>query len=357
MTVYFLQRDYPMKLLEEAATLAQTLDRNELLKDKIKSELDKEEKILLITTYNPNFHDLRQIVFNNWEMLGKSPATDFLFERKLMCGYRRPKNLRDHVVRAEISYKEGDERAIGEQPAPTPATDQHLEITDADLTSGRGASEISRPLNLEVKKSLKQKSILDFLIPVLTNVNITNTGPDAMAQGTSSDTGIPQGPKAESSTKMGGTTLIARKNRGFNFCNRIPCRYCPLLNKTGEIKSTVTGKSFPTMKNISCRSSNVIYCITCKRCRKQYVGQTYLRLKGRFVHHFYTVEKPNKSVPVGKHFSALDHKGIDDMDIHVLEFIKKPPKSEAASAIRDRVEKRWIHLLRTPAPGGLNIED
>jgi hypothetical protein len=163
--------------------------------------------------------------------------------------------------------------------------------------------------------------------------------------------------ETNSDSSKGGNQLTARKNRGFNFCNRIPCRYCPRLNKTGEIKSTVTGKTYSTMKNISCRSSNLIYCITCKRCGKQYVGQTYLRLKGRFVSHFYTVEKPNRTVPVGKHFSAPDHKGIDDMDIHILEFIKKPPKSEAASKIRDRVEKRWIHLLRTPAPGGLNIED
>ena len=104
------------------------------------------------------------------------------------------------------------------------------------------------------------------------------------------------------------------------------------------------------MMKISCRSSILIYCITCKRCGKQYVGQTSLRLKGRFVHHFYSVEKPDKSKPVGNHFSKLDHKGIDDMDIHVLEFISKPPKSDGASKIRD-MEKCWIHLLRTPAPG------
>jgi hypothetical protein len=111
------------------------------------------------------------------------------------------------------------------------------------------------------------------------------------------------------------------------------------------------------MKNVSCRSSNLIYCITCLKCRKQYVGQTFLRLKGRFVYHFYTVEKTDKTKPVGKHFSKSDHKSIDDMEIHVLEFIKKPAKSEAAKIIRDRVEKRWIHLLRTPAQGGLYIED
>ena len=61
--------------------------------------------------------------------------------------------------------------------------------------------------------------------------------------------------------------------------------------------------------------------------------------------------------PVEKHFSQMDHRGTDDMLIHVLEFIKKPPSSEVAAKVRDKVEKRWIHLLRSLAPQGLNIED
>lgn len=75
------------------------------------------------------------------------------------------------------------------------------------------------------------------------------------------------------------------------------------------------------------------------------------------MYHFYNVEREDKNTPVGKHFSQLGHKGIDDMKIHVLEFINQPPKTEAALVIRNKVEKRWIHLLRTPAPKGLNLED
>ena len=129
------------------------------------------------------------------------------------------------------------------------------------------------------------------------------------------------------------------------------------MDKTGEITSSVTNRSYRAMSNVSCRSSNLIYCVTCQRCNKQYVGQTSLRLKARFVHHYYSVDKGDVTKPVGKHFSQMNHRGTDDMLIHVLEFIKKPPSSEVAAKIRDKVEKRWIHLLRSPAPQGLNIED
>jgi hypothetical protein len=156
-------------------------------------------------------------------------------------------------------------------------------------------------------------------------------------------------------TKTTGGTPANR--RGFNFCNRTVCRYCPKINKTGQITSSVTGRTYRCMSNVSCRSSNLIYCITCKRCKKQYVGQTSLRLKNRFVHHFYQIEKSDKTKPVSKHLSGSSHQGLDDVEIHILEYIKKPPTSEIASLVRDRVEKRWIHLLKSPAPLGLNIED
>ena len=60
------------------------------------------------------------------------------------------------------------------------------------------------------------------------------------------------------------------------------------------------------ISNPSCRSSNLIYCITCKICQMQYVLQTSLRLKDRFVHHYIPLKKKtNRSS--GKTFSAGDN--------------------------------------------------
>ena len=111
------------------------------------------------------------------------------------------------------------------------------------------------------------------------------------------------------------------------------------------------------MKKISCRSSNLIYAITCTRCKIQYVGQTLLRIEDRFVHHFHDIDIADSDMSVGKHFSQPSHNGIKDIQISVLEFIKKPPRSPASVIIRNRVEKRWTHLLRCLAPQGLNIEN
>ena len=45
------------------------------------------------------------------------------------------------------------------------------------------------------------------------------------------------------------------------------------------------------------------------------------------------------------------------MNITVLEFIKKHPRSNQAIAIRNKREKHWTHVLRTLAPIGLNMEN
>jgi hypothetical protein len=52
------------------------------------------------------------------------------------------------------------------------------------------------------------------------------------------------------------------------------------------------------------------------------------------------VDKEDKSKPVSKHYFQLGHDGISGMEIHVLEFIKMPPRSQAASVVRNRVERR-----------------
>ena len=75
------------------------------------------------------------------------------------------------------------------------------------------------------------------------------------------------------------------------------------------------------MKNISCRSSNLIYCINCNRCGMQYVSQTLIRLKDRFVGHFGDTQTNDISKTVFRHLTTKGHNGTKDMTLNVLEFI------------------------------------
>jgi hypothetical protein len=322
---HFIRRGYPVPLLQEAAIMAREMDRSTLLQNKVKEDTYNNDQIFLTTTYDPHDSTLKDLIFQNWEMLGKSTTTNFIHDKKLMCGYRRAKNLRDLVVKAQVSYKPGDESA-----APTHV----MAVITHDATT---------PVEIVHRGILKQASITNFF-----------TATPRPAAGPIPSSSLTVIPGTSSQQSLGSP---AHRTRGFNFCNRKDCRYCPLLNKTGTITCKYTKQEHQCMQKISCRSSNLVYAITCTRCGMQYVGQTMLRLKDRFVHHLRDIELQLADKSVSKHFSSNNHKGYKDLQISVLEFIKKPPRSPQAIGIRLRAERNWTHVLRSLAPIGLNIEN
>ena len=140
-------------------------------------------------------------------------------------------------------------------------------------------------------------------------------------------------------------------------CTNIRCRYCPKMIKTGHITLPSTGKSFKCCKNISCNSSNLIFCLKCNHCQKLYVGQTKRPLKERLSEQFNDISKKDPTKPLGLHFSINGHPDISVLDIFVLKFIKAGPDSFRGQELRDFHELQWIHRLRTSLPYGLNSMD
>ena len=162
-------------------------------------------------------------------------------------------------------------------------------------------------------------------------------------------------------TKSRSLTMIRTTNQIRNKCIATKqCRYCPILNTSGKIICTATLVEHESKTNITCNSSNLIYCITCKKCNRQYVGQTKRTIMKRFKEHFYNVKiaregklnnltfQPSKIDPIWLHFTLPNH-DASDIQISVLAFITLTPESKDALTLRLKVEKKWIHLMRCPA--------
>ena len=135
------------------------------------------------------------------------------------------------------------------------------------------------------------------------------------------------------------------------------CRYCPVIDHSGVIFSHASGRRYYSKIHTSCNSNNLIYCISCKTCNLQYVGQTKNTIKQRFSKHFGNITTPATTDPIGRHFSAQDHRKLKDISIHILEFISAPSNSQSGQRLRDEHERKWIHRLMTTSPLGLNIMD
>ena len=125
-----------------------------------------------------------------------------------------------------------------------------------------------------------------------------------------------------------------REIQGIKKCLDVNCVTCPYVSPGKEVKCTATGEKFNINSPVSCDTENIIYCITCKRCQQQYVGQSGKGLGVRFAQHrgyvnnyFKHKEAGKVTQPTGEHFNSDGHQGVSDMDLKIIE--KVFSKSEA----------------------------
>jgi tripartite motif-containing protein 2/3 len=205
---------------------------------------------------------------------------------------------------------------------------------------------VTNPPKLDENK-LRQTSITDFIksIPPTTSSNTAGKARDNLNTFTAT------------SEKKG-------RQKHHKNCYKPNCKYCPYLDKSGSITCHFNGQTYFCKENVTCQSSNLIYGIGCKRCGKHYVGETKRPIHMRLSEHLRGIRncQQNKETsqgpqPVALHFSAPDHRGTQDLKIQILDFVHFHPDSKKSEEIRVRVEKKWIHPLRCPAPLGMNILD
>ena len=122
-------------------------------------------------------------------------------------------------------------------------------------------------------------------------------------------------------------------------CSRARCYTCSFLNSATSISGPKS--NFVIRHNFTWTSSNIIYCISCSKCCKLYIGETGRRLSDRFAEHLRSVRKL-----VARHFNAANH-SISDIKICAIS-----PNSGGNDS-RKRHEKRLILKLEPFIPTSL----
>ena len=87
--------------------------------------------------------------------------------------------------------------------------------------------------------------------------------------------------------KPAHTPLGAKSNVvkwGTTRCEAQGCKTCPTICAADSTKCHTTGKVHPVQVSAMCKTTDVIYVISCLKCGKQYVGETsqalHLRMNG-----------------------------------------------------------------------------
>ena len=142
---------------------------------------------------------------------------------------------------------------------------------------------------------------------------------------------------------------LRRSKMGITNCRQPRCVTCKVHLDT----STSFKSAYPANKTVyyirhsfTCESTNIVYLITCTKCKKQYVGCTTQSLRYRINHHRSSIIRKMPSY-IYKHFNLQDH------DITNLK-VKPIDTTEDVNDLHN-LEKYWIASLSTLVPFGLNV--
>lgn len=146
------------------------------------------------------------------------------------------------------------------------------------------------------------------------------------------------------------------------------CQICPMLDvESSIIVSSINKKKYPILTNqdISCKSKNLIYVLTCRVCSVQYVGETEQALSARMNGHktgirqgmteeylHFRCDDAHNRVPLNDRFKIQVAEKIfaEDIDIHDRDYRTKMKHRRAER------ELAWTCRLQTIFPLGLNTK-
>ena len=115
------------------------------------------------------------------------------------------------------------------------------------------------------------------------------------------------------------------------------------------VVNTGTGRTVKLNRGITLQTGNCVYLINCRKCGKVYVGGTGGRVAMRRSHHLYNIRTGKKTNTwLVQHF--MEH-GVEHFRMMGVEHNPRWSQEE-----RRKAEKRWIRLLGSKYPQGLNGE-
>ena len=113
------------------------------------------------------------------------------------------------------------------------------------------------------------------------------------------------------------TRSSAKIQAGYKKCTNISCMTCPYAIPGKNVKSSATKLIVEVNASVNCFSSNIVCCISCINCGKQYIGESHRSLKDRFGEHRGCVRNEKLNKATGEHFNLEGH-NISDMRIQML---------------------------------------
>ena len=142
--------------------------------------------------------------------------------------------------------------------------------------------------------------------------------------------------------------LLSRKStrqlKCMKKCNK--CNICPYVKECKSVTSSYSPVTVDINCSVNCTTPNVIYLITCTKCKDQYIGQTGRPVKERMKEHLRYIKNKMLTEPTGLHFNLPGH----DMSMFTFTVLEKCP-SISSRSYREEREEHFIKLFQTKFKG------
>jgi peptide-methionine (R)-S-oxide reductase len=110
---YFIASGYKKKLLDDTMSEILEMSQDDALKGKARTKIMN--RVTFTTTYNPHLKQVGKILNDKWDTLQSKKRLKKIFCNRPLIAYRRPKSLKDLLVRAKLNVNIGHSEVIPTQ--------------------------------------------------------------------------------------------------------------------------------------------------------------------------------------------------------------------------------------------------
>ncbi|XP_056414465.1 uncharacterized protein LOC130356667 [Hyla sarda] len=146
------------------------------------------------------------------------------------------------------------------------------------------------------------------------------------------------------------TNWLSQRKPGTFRCGK--CRACQFIKVDNQYFDKELHRSFRSRTFANCKTTGVVYIATCI-CGLRYVGKTTREFKCRILEHIGDVNN-NRDKPIAKHVNNKHNGNPTVLQFQALEIISPSQRRGNLDKILTQKETRWIFLLDTVQPHGLN---
>ena len=260
LTNHLRKRGYKLGMIKEGIRKAAARTREDVMNPTDAENTAKDERVIFSTTYNPIVPDLKEKLKQLHPVLLSSERCRTVFPNPPLVAYRRNRNLNDMLVSRRLP--------------------PNINIVDTP------------DIHIDKNTSTCEQCGRVFKTPKGKLIHITLTH------------------KKQNNRE---------KEIGFHKCGDKRCNTCQRGIFVNHINITETKSTFNIKQHINCKTANVIYCLTCKKCLAQYIGETEQELHARQRGHLSDIRSNAAGLPYVKHFQGC---GVDNYQITGIEKLR-----------------------------------